>query len=107
MRLKGLKLKFDVTDNPELSEAIQRRVFELGGEWCFSGDQVKHLPHMTMLHLEGGEMASNGKTYNYDHTLSTLDDLYHLPKTHTVSFDGNDPIEISHELLVAFQDQIK
>ena len=109
-RLKGLKLKFDVTDNPELSEAIQKRVFELGGMWA-DGDLVVCATEKSVLGIgvyEDGSMT-NGTHINGDwlreNTLSTLDDLYHLPKTHTITIDGKD-IELSAESFAELKAQL-
>ena len=104
-KLKGLKLKFDVTGNPELSEAIQKRVFELGGEWWFSGAKVKNPSAMRVIHLENGTMNNNGVGYNRHIPLSALDDLYHLPKTHTITIDGKD-IELSAESFAELKKQL-
>ena len=107
-RLKGLKLKFDVTDNPELSAAIQKRVFGLGSGWPGMKAHDVQYTNSCVLYTDywgdGKLTASVGvDSSESDYTLSTLDDLYHLPKTHTVSFDGEDEIEISAESFAAFK----
>ena len=110
-RLKGLKLKFDVTDNPELSEAIQRRIFELGGQWCHKTALEKE-DCISYLFLGKSFMGEEATIWQRDsdiefqespHMSVTLDYLYHLPKTHTVSFDGEDYIEISAESFAALK----
>ena len=106
-KLKGLTMKWEVTNNQELSEAIQKRIFELGGEWIFSGTEVKYRPGTRVIHLENGKMNNNGVGHNCHIPLSTLDDLYHLPETHTISFDGGDPVEISAESAVALKKAIE
>ena len=106
-RLAGLKLKFDVTDNPELSEAIQKRVFELGGHWHDNGKRLEYLT-CSVISLENGTLMF-GTILEHDawvnHTLSTLDDLYHLPKTHTITIDGKD-VELSHESFENLREQL-
>ena len=107
-RLKGLKLKFDVTDNPELSEAIQKRVFELGGRRNITSDtDIKHT-NSPLLAITNGALGSwsNGDgCMTVNHTLSTLDDLYHLPKIHTITIDGKD-IELSAESFAELKAQL-
>ena len=111
-RLKGLKLKFDVTDNPELSEAIQKRVFELGGHWL--SDRMVPLYLNAPVISVGSDMHGDCRfgwsdKHNDDAytecTLSTLDDLYHLPKTHTITIDGKD-IELSAESFAELKAQL-
>ena len=106
-RLKGLKLKFDVTDNPELSEAIQRRVFELGGSWA--NEYI--VQHTRAAWLFIGSCSNGLLTWSNEPDvggikLGTLDDLYHLPSTHTITL-GDKDVEISHESFLAFQEQFK
>ena len=106
-RLKGLKLKFDVTDNPELSEAIQKRVFELGGEWCGDKTGIAQLTKSYFLFLDDGRISmseTNRQHFNNQtNILAYIEGLYHLPKTHTISFDGEDDIEISAESFAALK----
>ena len=100
-RLKGLKLKFDVTDNPELLNAIVRRVIDLGGDWA--GRYSEGLGGDELFIREDGMLWRSPKPYS-SYALSTLDGLYHLPKTHTITIDGND-IELSEESYAAFKAQ--
>ena len=99
-KLQGLKLKFDVKDNPELSEAIQLRLFELGG----SRSDYTGVLYVTAHTL----VCNNGTITTYsmrpsdsglEMPLSTLDDLYHLPeqkpKTHIISIGGCEDMEFS------------
>lgn len=107
-RLKGLKLKFDVTDNPELSEAIQRRVFDLGGAWA-SRDNIVAFTDKPFLYFGSyGANDTDSLWYRDKHDCvlpagyvdGTLEDLY----THTASFDGEDNIEIPAELFAALKE---
>ena len=104
-RLKGLKLKlkFDVTDNPELSEAIQKRLFELGGRWADGCQNVQYTDNPWM--YLGDRVccwmtrASHGDADKEPGhcTLSTLDDLYKLPQNTTITFSDGKSVELSQE----------
>ncbi len=103
-RLKGLKLKFDVTDNPELREAIVCRAKELGG--------INHVVACSdYLYLERGILNSglSGEVYAASSLIqSNLDALYHLPKPKAkiIAPDGTE-IELSDETWESFQAAIK
>ena len=103
-RLKGLKLKFDVTDNPELSEAIQKRVFELGGHWLTSNTDIM-LPQpggsYHVFCVIDGVIRSGGLSGDP----ATLNDLYHLPEIHTITIDGK-YIELSAESFAELKKQL-
>ena len=92
--LKGLNLKFDVEGCPELSAAIQKRLFALGA--ASYADKSSRFLYCT----EGEFPLTVGWDREFfelhSHTLSTLDDLYRLPVTHTITIDGKD-IEVSEE----------
>lgn len=112
-RLAGLKLKFDVTNedgsiNKELSGAIESRLLELGG---FRLSQTKMIGWGAIILGYDGNCEVTGSNCHLDasvlndHTLSTLDDLYHLPKTHTITIDGKD-VELSHESFENLREQL-
>ncbi len=95
-RLKGLKLKFDVTDNPELSAAIIARCFDLGGAHMHP-EVFTQFPIVAIGSLKDGEVTA-GFSEPTDSNWATLDDLYHLPeqKARLILPDGKD-IELSDE----------
>ena len=89
-RLKGLELRFNVEDNHELNTAIRMRLRELGAEGEI------HVLGFRSIYFNGSKFWGFSAN-QYEHaTISTLDDLYHLPKTHTITIDGKD-IELSAE----------
>lgn len=110
-KLKGLKLRFYVKDNQELAEAIQGRLFELGVYWS-NGETIQMIPPSYDSILVGcydlctmlWSTWHDGLCDNY--TPATLDTLYHLPKTHTITIDGKD-IELSDESYAAFKEQFE
>ena len=112
-RLKGLKLKFDVTDNPELSKAIQKRLVELGASGKVRDFKQPFIFYGSDGDIEEQYFASYVTERNENlihdwkrnHILSTLNDLYHLPKTHTITIDGKD-IELSAESFAELKAQL-
>lgn len=54
MNLKDKKMKFDVSGNPELSEAIQIRLFSLGCLCNGSRDAIVRYKNMRFLYVENG-----------------------------------------------------
>ena len=85
-------LKFRV-HSPEHSEAIQKRLFELGYEWCVCGKTVNHTEAPLLTCYENGSIYKNSSYDGYDarpNKEATLDYLYSLPIKKEVHVRLND-----------------
>ena len=100
-RLKGLKLRFNVKDCNELNIAIRTRLKELGA----LGD-INVLGFSSIYF--NGERFWGFSAHQYDSArLSILDDLYHLPKAHTITLEDGRQVELSEESYRQFEDVAK
>jgi len=102
-KLKGLRLYFNVADNPDLSAAIQWRIIALGGYWPNGMQGIRK--DFDVLYLDDRLMNEcPDKHSNYE--CATLDTLYHLPEPHIITLDGKDR-EISDEVFEKIQELLK
>jgi len=119
--MKALKYYyFDVRGRPELSAAIQKRLFNLGFRWLYCAKAQK-ASEATYLYANPTRRVLSYTTLLIDTptivklwngsagwTRGTLSDLYDIePETHTISFDDGDPAEISHKSFMALKDALK
>ena len=97
-------MKFDVTGKPELSAAIQSRLFELGCRWKDTGTQIDTLPGFgrNFIYVKNDIMVWECHGV---FPLCTLSDLYDLPEVHTIVIDGN-TLELSAESYKAPKDSL-
>ena len=108
---KHLKnLVFDVVDRPELAEAIIQRLKVLGFRFKNIAGEKGVLSISTNSGANICYFSSNSRRIQinaHGKTLRNLVYLYDLSITHTIQFDGGDPIEISHESFEAMRRGLK
>ena len=81
-------MKFRV-HSPRHSEAIQKKLFELGYGWCFSVTSVDLTDKSHLYTSENGEISYTDNKNNYfekhEATETTLDDLYREEESQTLA----------------------
>lgn len=92
---------FDVTDKPELADAIVARLEHLGlGSAFFIAGRLER-ERSIWIGSQGTSCypAAAPVTVHIKHgcELSTLSDLYDIPAKHTISIDGGKEIELSQK----------
>jgi len=97
--MKDMKLKFNVENSPELSAAIQSRLFELGASWIDDNKTVQYTNKPYLFVDSGyvtfGEIGWTFKDYNNKETI--LDDLYKIPTKHTFTFSNGIVVKYDKE----------
>ena len=56
-------LKFNIGDNPEVSEAIQKHLFKLGAKWRFFGGATIQNTEKPYLYLSNGRITCGSEDY--------------------------------------------
>ena len=88
-------MKFDVVGKPELSEIIQRMLFELGNEWSEGEKEPIHLHEDTLYVNALGITYGAGTSYTYE--LTTLSELAKILQEH---YDSQDIVRVGDVLEV-------
>ena len=100
--MKDLKLKFNVKGNPELSEAVQKRLLELGCEWSNCNRKVQFTDN-PYLYVEYGKILRDFSPkgfMTYPCKEATLDDLYHIQKEDTFTFENGVEVRYDKDMAV-------
>ena len=112
MNLQGLKLKFFITDNPELRDAIFKRLAELNVDMQYASSTVEAVYITVQPRRQGLAIPYVNTWYGLgsqalsDYKEATIADLYPFPKpTHIIKIDDDIEFEMSDETFLNFKKQ--